>query len=88
MGGSKIDIKWDWIADQLHDSSCKPLEWLLERSWRLPEPKTSALDILLGSPREIVRQVLRPDTDRPEVKGRLPEHLWLALAPGERHYQR
>ena len=70
MGGSKIDIKWDWIADQLHDSSCKPLEWLLERSWRLPEPKTSALDLLLGSPREIVRQVLRPDTDRREVEQR------------------
>ena len=23
-----------------------------------------------------------PDTDRPEVKERLPRHLWLAMAPG------
>ena len=48
----------------------------------------NALDRLLGAPREISRQVLRHEGDRPEVKERWGEHLWLAMAPGERHYQR
>ena len=26
-----------------------------------------------------------PDRDRPEVNGRWTEHVWLAMAPGERH---
>ena len=30
----------------------------------------------------------RPEGDRWEVNGRLTEHLSLAMAPGERHYQR
>ena len=67
--GVKIDVKWDQIADQLRDGSWKPLEWLLERSWRPPEPEKSGLEaswIRLGALKIASRC---PDTDREEVGG-------------------
>ena len=83
--GVKINIKWLRIAAWLLDGCWKPLEWLLERSWRRPEPKKSVLEASWSRLGALKIASRCPDTDRPEVEGRLTEHLWLALAPGERH---
>ena len=64
------------------------LEWLLERSWKPPEPKKGGLEgswSRLGALKIASRW---PEGDRPEVNERLARHLWLAMAPGKPYYQR
>ena len=49
--------KWD--PNHIFDAEAlrKPLGSLLERSWKLLDPKSSTLERLLGAPREISKQV-------------------------------
>ena len=61
----------------------KPLEWLLERSWRLPEPKNISLEASWSRLGALKIASKWPDGVRGEVKGRSSEHLWPAMAPGE-----
>ena len=55
--GAEIDAKRHQIAAWLRNGCRRPLEWLLERSWRPSEPKKRALERLLAGPRGISRQV-------------------------------
>ena len=48
----------------------KPLEWLLERSWRPPEPKRSGLEASWGRLGALTIVATTPEGDRPEVKER------------------
>ena len=53
----------------------EPLEWLLERSWRLPGPKISAQDPLLRGPRRAEQRRATPtDANRLSLWGGRP-HL-------------
>ena len=56
-GAVKIEIKWLSSRSMGARGLPKPLESLLERSWRPPEPKKSTPERLLAGPRGISRQV-------------------------------
>ena len=79
--GPKSDPNRIFDAEALR----KPLEGLLERSWRLLEPKKVSLEASWSRLGALKIASRWPEGDRPEVKGRLTDHLWVALAPGERH---
>ena len=50
--GQKLDQNGVRIAASTLKLPGRPLEWLLERTWRPPEPKTSSPGRLLGDLKE------------------------------------
>ena len=60
----------------------KPLESLLERSWKPLEPKKVSLEASWSRLGALKIGPRCPDRDRREVNGRLAQRVWLALALG------
>ena len=51
----------------------KPLGWLLERSWRPLEPQKTSLEASWSHLGALKIAAKRPEGDRPEVGGGMPE---------------